>query len=218
MKDVEFPVPGYEFLEELGKCPVAEVIQLPQIQRKEDRELVGSRRPKKKDKVVYKLKWDRQLGCGLKALAASRKRPAAAVEADGAPPAKRPSAAAARENADYWVREGEFLRRMHVQPRTHTFMPAPGDPFLQGLVLDDWRMTSVLTNCQVEQDEWINLPWSMPQHQQYQVQAEPWTGASTFQVQNRRRTRLKLKEGKGRRRPGVLAAFLTLIPAATAAT
>ena len=74
------------------------------------------------------------------------------------------------------------MRRMHVQPRTHTFMPVHGDPFLQGLVLEDWRMTSVLTNCHAEKDEWIDAPWSMPQDQHLQVQAEPWTGVSTFQV------------------------------------
>eukprot|EP00435_Cladocopium_sp_Y103_P027787 s500_g6.t2 len=52
--------------------------------------------------------------------ATCRKRPAAAVEpVDVPPPSKMPRAVAAPRRADYWVREGEVLRRMHAQPRTY---------------------------------------------------------------------------------------------------
>ena len=85
--------------------------------------------------------------------------------------------------------KGSFLRRMHVRPRTDTFMPDPGDPFLRGLVLEDWRMTSVLQNCHVALDEWIDLPWSMPETQRYQVQAELWTGGGRARSKCRPRRR-----------------------------
>ena len=99
------------------------------------------------------------------------------------PPALVDSQTRARPtNRDHWIQRGEMLCRVHVEPRTHTFMPDPNDPVLQQVRLDDWRLTAVLGNCQCDPDEWVDFPWSMPDQRNRLVQQEPWTGESRFWI------------------------------------
>lgn len=84
---------------------------------------------------------------------------------------------------DYWIQQGEILRRVHVEPRTHTFMPDPDDPVVKNFKLDDWRLTSITGNCQCKPEEWVDAPWSMVEQQHRKVQEEPWTGESRFWIQ-----------------------------------
>jgi hypothetical protein len=83
---------------------------------------------------------------------------------------------------DHWVQKGDLLCRIHVEPRTHTFMPDPNDPVVQQFKLDDWRLTSIVSNCQCEQDELVDAPWSMPDKRNLKVQQEPWTGETRFWI------------------------------------
>lgn len=70
---------------------------------------------------------------------------------------------------DHWVQKGDLLCRIHVEPRTHTFTPDPNDPVVQQFKFDDWRLTSIVSNCQCEQDEGVDAPWSMPDKRNLKV-------------------------------------------------
>eukprot|EP00435_Cladocopium_sp_Y103_P010293 s4146_g2.t1 len=91
---------------------------------------------------------------------------------------------ACSKDKDHWIQQGDILRRVHVEPRTHTFMPDPNDPVLANFELDNWRLTCVLNNCQVEKDEWVDFPWTMPEHRFKKVQDEPWTGESRLWIKS----------------------------------
>ena len=106
---------------------------------------------------------------------------------------------------DFWIQRGQLLCRVHVEPRTKTFMPDPNDSVVKQFHLDNWRLTSICNNCQLSQDEFIDFPWTIVEQQVRELQTEPWTGESRFWI---------LAENKESRDAQTTQIFPTSLPSA----
>ena len=96
------------------------------------------------------------------------------------------------ETDDFWLKKGEYMCRIHRQPRNSLFWPSETDPALEGIWLDNWRKTirSDTKECIVQQ------PLSHPECQHASWGEELWKGESQFRI----RTRRSVPEG-GRAEP-----------------
>ena len=86
------------------------------------------------------------------------------------------------EVEDVWLKRGEYMCRIHRQPRTALFWPSENDPALEGMWFDNWRKTirSDSKECIVHQ------PLSNPQTKTALWGDEPWKGESQFRLRPRR--------------------------------
>ena len=45
------------------------------------------------------------------------------------------------QGEDFWLRQGDYMLRIHREPRTTLFWPSSTDPAILGLSFDNWRKT-----------------------------------------------------------------------------
>ena len=86
------------------------------------------------------------------------------------------------EAEDFWLKKGDYMCRIHRQPRTKLFWPAADDPAIEGMWFDNWRKTirSDTKECIVHQ------PLSDQQSKEAVWGSEPWKGESQFRLRPRR--------------------------------
>ena len=87
---------------------------------------------------------------------------------------------------DYWIKEGRYWKRVHVQPRTnmHTPQQMPDGPDTSRLT--SWRQTFVKPT-HSNREYCINDEW---QHGQDKALDTPWTGSTNFEEQAEYKERL----------------------------
>ena len=86
------------------------------------------------------------------------------------------------EVEDFWLKKGEYMCRIHRQPRNTLFWPSENDPALEGMWFENWRKTirSDTKECLVHQ------PLSNPESKEACWGDEPWKGESQFRLKPRR--------------------------------
>ena len=86
------------------------------------------------------------------------------------------------ETDDVLLKKGEYMCRIHKQPRNTLFWPSDRDPALEGMWLENWRKTirSDTKECVVHQ------PLSNPTCHHASWGEEPWKGESQFRIRARR--------------------------------
>ncbi|CAK9019993.1 unnamed protein product [Durusdinium trenchii] len=101
------------------------------------------------------------------------------ISADGRPPSEE-----AESGRDYWELNGILLRRIHVQPRQHLYIPLAADePPVELDLINSRRKTMInyqnLIAVKKEQfDDWREVGAGEKQ--------DPWTGCTVFTIKRRR--------------------------------
>ena len=91
-------------------------------------------------------------------------------------------AVARQQQEDFWLKRGEYMCRIHREPRTQLFWPSENDPAIKGMWLDNWRKTirSDTKECVVHQ------PLSDADSKHANWGEDPWKGETQFRIRERR--------------------------------